>query len=103
MVSLFILKYEFQLRQPGIRKSIAFVKLDAIIRGMEKKFLQLTNDLKNDRTDAIKTVNTALAIKMLGKKGKVYKRIKGALASDEAVKVRYDAIVAIIKMKDGES
>jgi len=70
---------------------------------LEKKFLKLTNDLKNGRIDAIKTVNTALAIKMLGEKGKVYKRIKGALASDEAVKARYDAIVAIIKMKDGES
>ena len=70
---------------------------------LEIKFLQLTNDLKNGRTEAIKTVNTALAIKMLGEKGKVYKRIKGALASDEAVKARYDAIVAVIKMKDGES
>ncbi len=65
---------------------------------LEVKFLQLTNDLKNDRTDAIKTVNTELAIKMLGEKGKVYKRIKGALASDEALKTRYDAIVAIIKI-----
>ena len=70
---------------------------------LEIKFLQLTNDLKNDRTDAIKTVNTAIATKMVGKKGKVYKRIKDALAADEAVKARYDAIVAIIKMKDGES
>ncbi len=70
---------------------------------LEIKFLQLTNDLKNDRTDAIKTVNTAIATKMVGKKGKVYKRIKDALAADEAVKARYDAIVAVIKMKDGES
>ena len=70
---------------------------------LEVKFLQLTNDLKNDRTEAIKTVNSAIATKMLGEKGKVYKRIKGALASDEALKVRYDAIVAVIKMKDGES
>ena len=70
---------------------------------LEIKFLQLTNDLKNDRTDAIKTVNSAIATKMLGNKGKVYKKIKDALAADEAVKARYDAIVAVIKMKDGES
>ena len=70
---------------------------------LEVKFLQLTNDLKNNRTEAIKTVNSAIATKMLGEKGKVYKRIKGALASDEALKARYDAIVAVIKMKDGES
>lgn len=70
---------------------------------LEVKFLQLTNDLKNDRTDAIKTVNSAIATKMLGNKGKVYKKIKNALAADEAVKARYDAIVAVIKMKNGES
>jgi len=70
---------------------------------LEIKFLQLTNDLKSDRTDAIKTVNSAIATKMLGEKGKVYKRIKEAIGADEAVKARYEAIVAVIKMKDGES
>jgi hypothetical protein len=70
---------------------------------LEKKFLKLTNDLKSKRTDAIKTVNSAMATKMLGEKGKVYKRIKEALSADDAVKTRYDAIVAVIKMKDGES
>ncbi len=70
---------------------------------LEKKFLKLTNDLKSNRTDAIKTVNSAMATKMLGEKGKVYKRIKEALSADDAVKTRYDAIVAVIKMKDGES
>jgi len=63
----------------------------------EKQFFQLTEDMKNERIDAIKAVNQELATKMLGDRGKVYKRISDALDTDEAIKGRYEAILAQIQ------
>jgi hypothetical protein len=57
--------------------------------------------MKNDRIEAIKTVNQELATKMLGDRGKVYKRIADALESDAALETRYQAIVAEIKTSSG--
>ena len=73
-------------------------KLAAIeAKEWEVKFLDLVVKLKNDRTDAIKTVNSLIATKMVGNRGKVYKAIKGQLKEDDALKGRYDAIVAGMK------
>lgn len=58
----------------------------------EKKFLSLVEDEKNERIEALKSVNTTLATKMLGDGGKVYKSIKAALSSDADLKARYDEI-----------
>jgi len=66
-------------------------------KDFEKQFYQLTEDMKNERIEAIKVVNQELATKMLGERGKVYKRISDALDSDADVKTRYDAIVAELK------
>lgn len=63
----------------------------------EKQFMSLVNDMMNDRKEAIKTVNSELATKMVGDKGKVYKRVKSALKEDEAVKARYDVILAQVR------
>ncbi len=64
----------------------------------EKQFLQLVDDEKAKRIDAIKTVNQELATKMVGDKGKTYKAIKSALSSDEEVKARYDGILQKIQL-----
>jgi hypothetical protein len=66
-------------------------------KDFEKKFMSLVNDMMDDRKEAIKSVNSELATKMVGNKGKVYKSIKAALKEDEAVKARYDAILAQVK------
>ena len=60
----------------------------------EKQFIDLTNKMKDDRITAIKQVNSDLATKMVGNKGKLYKKIKADLKTDEALKTRYDAILA---------
>jgi hypothetical protein len=70
-------------------------------KDFEKQFFQITEDMKNDRIEAIKTVNQELATKMLGDRGKVYKRIADALESDAALETRYQAIVAEIKTSSG--
>lgn len=71
------------------------VKLTEIgAKDYEIKFLELTNTLKEERIAAIKTVNSALATKMVGNKGKTYKAIKAELKTDADLKARYDAIVA---------
>jgi hypothetical protein len=70
-------------------------------KDFEKQFFQITEDMKNDRIEAIKTVNQELATKMLGDRGKVYKRIGDALESDAALETRYEAIVAEIKTSSG--
>jgi len=73
-------------------------KLTAIeAKDFEKKFLALTTDLKNDRTDAIKSVNSELATKMVGDKGRVYKKIRAELKTNEELKARYEAILAQVK------
>lgn len=58
----------------------------------EIQFLGLVDKLKADRSEAIKTVNTALATKMVGDKGKVYKAIKEQISADEALASRYNTI-----------
>lgn len=68
----------------------------------EKQFMDLVEKEKNERIDAIKEVNQILATKMLGDGGKVYKQIKAALGSDEAVKTRYEAIVEGMQSSVGE-
>jgi len=65
----------------------------------EKQFLELTNKMKEDRITAIKQVNSDLATKMVGNKGKTYKKIKADLKTDEALKTRYDAILAEVSGK----
>ena len=65
----------------------------------EKQFLGLANKLKADRIASIKTVNSELATKMVGDKGKLYKKIKADLKADEALKARYDAILAEVSGK----
>jgi hypothetical protein len=72
-------------------------KLAAVdAKDFEIQFMALTNKLKEDRKDAIKSVNTSLATKMVGDKGKVYKAIKAALKTDADLKARYDVILAEI-------
>lgn len=66
----------------------------------EIKFLEQTDKFKNDRIDAIKSVNTDLATKMVGNKGKTYKAIKEGLKEDESLKERYEAILATLKQQD---
>ncbi len=58
----------------------------------EKEFLQLVEDEKEKRIDAIKTVNQELATKMVGDQGRTYKAIKEALDSDAELKSKYEAL-----------
>ncbi len=67
----------------------------------EVKFMELIAEKQSKRIDAIKTVNQELATKMVGDSGKTYKKIKSALAADEALKARYDQIVASLKGTEG--
>ncbi|MEQ9425108.1 MAG: hypothetical protein RJQ09_11860 [Cyclobacteriaceae bacterium] len=62
----------------------------------EIQFLKLIDDLKDERTEAIKLVNQELATKMVGDRGKTYKSIKSALGSNPDVKARYEEISASI-------
>ncbi len=74
------------------------VKLSTIeAKEWEVKFLEQTNNFKETRITSIKTVNTELAIKMVGNSGKTYKEIKSQLKENEELKARYDAIVASLK------
>jgi hypothetical protein len=66
-------------------------------KDFEKQFMTLVNEMMDDRKAAIKSVNTELATKMVGNKGKVYKSIKASLKEDEALKARYEAILAQVK------
>ena len=65
----------------------------------EKQFLDLANKMKEERIVSIKTVNSELATKMVGDKGKLYKKLKTDLKEDEALKARYDAILAEVSGK----
>jgi len=79
------------------------VKLQAIdAKDWEIQFLKQIDDFKSKRITSIKTVNSELAIKMVGNSGKSYKIIKDQLKSDESFKSRYDLIAASVsaaKMK----
>jgi len=76
-------------------------KLAAIeAKDWELQFFNLTTTLKDDRTDAIKTVNSLMATKMVGNKGKTYKAIKAQLKADTELKSRYDTIVASMKAEE---
>ena len=63
----------------------------------EVQFLSLVTNLKDDRTDAIKTVNSLMATKMVGNRGKIYKAIKAQLKTDTALNGRYESIVVGMK------
>lgn len=84
-------------------KELAATKGDAAklteinAKDFEIKFLELTTNLKEDRTTAIKVVNTELATKMVGNKGRTYKAIKSELKTNTELKSRYDAIVAVLR------
>ena len=65
----------------------------------ELKFIEQTNKLKDDRTATLKSVNSDLATKMVGERGKTYKAIKELLKTDDSVKTRYDAIYAGLKLE----
>jgi hypothetical protein len=66
-------------------------------KDFEIKFLELTTKLKEDRIEAIKTVNSELATKMVGNKGRTYKSIKAELKVNPELKARYNAIVATLR------
>ena len=63
----------------------------------EVKFLGLIDDIKKERTDAIKLVNQELATKMIGNRGKTYKAIKSELNDNADLKAQYDEIVSALK------
>ena len=65
----------------------------------EIKFMEQTNKIKDDRTTSIKTVNSELATKMVGDRGKTYKAIRELLKSDADLKSRYDAIYAGLQIE----
>jgi len=71
-------------------------------KDFEIQFINLVEEEKEERIEAIKEVNKLLATKMLGDRGKKYKSIKSALSSDDAVKSRYKTIEAGIAMEAGE-
>ncbi len=66
-------------------------------KDFEKQFMTLVNDMMDERKEALKSVNSELATKMVGDKGKVYKKIKADLKTDADLKGRYDAILAQVK------
>lgn len=73
-------------------------KLDAMeAKDYEKQFIALVDELMEDRKEAIKAVNSDLATKMVGDKGKVYLQIKADLETDDALKARYEAILSQVK------
>lgn len=67
-------------------------------KDFEIQFVQLVEEEKEERIDAIKSVTKILATKMLSGRGKTYKAIKQALASNSDVKSRYQAIASDLKM-----
>jgi len=75
-------------------------KLAAIeAKDFEKQFLALVTKLMEDRKASIKSVNSELATKMVGNKGKIYKSIKANIKTDEALKARYEVILAQVSGK----
>ena len=75
-------------------------KLAAIdAKDYEKQFIELVDKLKEERKASMKQVNTELATKMVGNKGKTYKKIKAQLKTDEALNARYEVILAQVSGK----
>ena len=75
-------------------------KLAAIeAKDFEIQFIALADKLKAERIESIKKVNSDLATKMVGNKGKIYKKIKADLKTDEALKARYDMILSQVSGK----
>ena len=75
-------------------------KLTAIeAKDFEKQFIALVNKLMDERKASIKEVNSDLATKMVGNKGRTYKKIKADLKTDEALKTRYEVILAQVSGK----
>lgn len=76
-------------------------KLTAIgAKDFEKQFIALVNKLMDERKASIKEVNSELATKMVGNKGKIYKKIKADLKTDEVLKGRYETILAEVSGKE---
>ncbi|MCZ6692848.1 MAG: hypothetical protein O6939_02975, partial [Bacteroidetes bacterium] len=74
-------------------------KLQAVeAKDWEIQFLNQVDGFKNKRIESIKTVNTDLATKMVGDKGRVYKRIKAELQADVDLKSRYTSIVSDLNL-----
>ena len=73
------------------------VAIDA--KDYEKQFIELVDKLKEERKESMKKVNADLATKMVGNKGKTYKRIKAELKTDEALNARYEIILAQVSGK----
>ena len=75
-------------------------KLTAIdAKDYEKQFIELVDKLKEERKASMKQVNTELATKMVGNKGKTYKKIKAELKTDEALNARYEVILSQVSGK----
>lgn len=78
-------------------------KLEAAeAKDFEKKFLELVTNMQDEHKEAISDVLNTLANKMINGGAKSYKAIRDALASDEAVKARYEAIQQQIASAAGE-
>ncbi len=77
-------------RQEGMtgQRYLELSKGEEPANDFEAKFLENVNTLKSDRIDAIKSVNSDLATKMLGGAA-VYKAVKTAVAGE--MKEKYDA------------
>jgi len=69
----------------------------------ETKFMTALEDMIETRKEAIGEVVNILATKMLPDGGKAYKAIKTAIASDEEVKSKYEAILAQIQMEEADA
>ena len=65
----------------------------------EKQFMDIVNKMMDERKASIKQVNSDLATKMVGNKGKIYKKIKAELKADEALNTRYEVILAEVAGK----
>ena len=65
----------------------------------EKQFIDLVNNLMDERKASIMEVNSELATKMVGNKGRTYKKIKADLKTEEALKARYEVILAQVSGK----
>ena len=75
-------------------------KLTAVdAKDYEKQFMALVTKLMDERKASIKDVNSELATKMVGNKGRTYKKIKADLKTDEALLARYEIILSQVSGK----
>ena len=75
-------------------------KLAAVdAKDYEKQFMALVTKLMDERKASIKDVNSELATKMVGNKGRTYKKIKADLKTDEALLARYEIILSQVSGK----